>query len=69
MRLWIVDCALRFQRKLVYGLTNPVVLVATFGLKAIYDSSNFYLVHLDRKSGADVRVELEGFIKEWDNVR
>lgn len=38
-------------------------------LQAIYDPSNFYLVHLDRKSGEDARLNLENFIKKWDNVR
>lgn len=37
--------------------------------QAIYDPSNFYLVHLDRKDNDSIREDLENFIKDWDNVR
>ncbi|CAN0471159.1 unnamed protein product [Ascophyllum nodosum] len=38
-------------------------------IKAIYDTKKFYLVHLDRKSDASIRANLEDFISTWDDVR
>lgn len=38
-------------------------------MKVIYDPSNFYLVHMDRKNEPAMRRDLENFIEDWDNVR
>lgn len=38
-------------------------------VQVIYDPSNFYLVHMDRKNDPAMRRDLETFIEDWDNVR
>lgn len=38
-------------------------------VQVIYDPSNFYLVHMDRKNEPAMRRDLETFIEDWDNVR
>nr|WP_314495171.1 beta-1,6-N-acetylglucosaminyltransferase [uncultured Chryseobacterium sp.] len=35
---------------------------------AIYDSANFYLIHIDKKAGSEIEEEVSVFLKEYPNV-
>lgn len=39
------------------------------GVQVIYDPTNLYMVHLDRKSDGEAHTDLNDFIAKWDNAR